>query len=1152
MGFLGVYTAIYDYDPQGENELEIKDGELLYVLEKSDEDDWWKAKKRAAEDEDEPVGLVPNNYVEEAKPIAEAKALYDYSRQTDEEVSFSEDAVLVVYDTSDPDWTLVGVDGDFGFAPSNYIETSDVAPATVPAAPPRAPTSPPAEPESPPVPSPTRQAPQGPAAALASVLGGGAPPPSKAREVASPPLPQRPQQFTPEASDEEEPAPALPARPPSVASPPTQHAAPREEEEPPGILPSPPYNRAVSRGHEDQPGISSPGGFHLYNISEMQSAMGKRKKMPTTLGINLATGSIMVAPARARDGETQEWTADKLQHYSIEGKHVFLEMIKPVRSLDLHAGAKDTAQEIVSALGEISGATKGEGLREIIAAAAGGGQKKGSMLYDFMAQGDDEVTVAVGDEVIILDDTKSEEWWMVRRVKNGKEGVVPSSYVEVTGTVEPPSSNAGINAGRSTVEQNRLEEERLAREAARSDRNGIRGPEVGPGIQLPERGSSLVAKADERRQSQTSKRKSKAERESERPKPDQTKVRLWTDTSGSFKVDAQFLGLTPDGKIHLHKLNGVKIAVPVAKMSIKDIEYVEKLTGVSLDDDKPLADIKKRKSGQAGASIESPKQPEYDWFDFFLQAGVGPHQCERYAQNFNKDSMDEAVLPDITSDVLRTLGLKEGDILRVMKFLDQKYGRTGTLTLLEVVSLTDKCPGGTGNGPAGSLFSGPGGTLRNNTRKGRPSPSHQASDVVDPKAFEQKHETGRPPDGQATPISSAPPPKEKVRSGFDDDAWEVKHAAKPASTSTPAPTTSSAPPASSQPSLSGSMAELSVLSPPLQPTPVPQSAPTPAQPTPPPAAPQQQQPPPQLQQPQQTGANPNFFAQLNAQQPQQTGAQQQFMPPRQRPQPPQNLTTSSVIAPPPRPTSAPQNFTPQNQFTPTPLQPQLTGVPRNAPLQAPQGQSLNDLNQQRFQQQQFPQQPLQPQATGFPSQGPGLGQYPQQMMPQQTGFPQQQFSSFQPGQPFLNGNQTGSPFADPRPGFQSQVSNFSTGYGQTPPPQQPMQTGINSILPPALQPQPTGYQPSPIQAQPTGFQPQQTGINGFGGGFQQQQPPPPVPPLPPMPTQQQTPATLVPQKTGPAPAVRFGVQNEPKKLTPQPTGRRANLAQATPQNPFGF
>jgi hypothetical protein len=66
MGFLGVYSAVYDYQPQGEGELEIHEGDLLYILEKNSEDDWWRAKKKAErEDEDEPEGLVPNNYVEE-------------------------------------------------------------------------------------------------------------------------------------------------------------------------------------------------------------------------------------------------------------------------------------------------------------------------------------------------------------------------------------------------------------------------------------------------------------------------------------------------------------------------------------------------------------------------------------------------------------------------------------------------------------------------------------------------------------------------------------------------------------------------------------------------------------------------------------------------------------------------------------------------------------------------------------------------------------------------------------------------------------------------------------------------------------------------------------------------------------------------------
>lgn len=65
---MGVYRAIYDYTPQSEGELTISEGDVLYVLEKSEDDDWWKAKKKAGADEDdEPVGLIPNNYVQEVR-----------------------------------------------------------------------------------------------------------------------------------------------------------------------------------------------------------------------------------------------------------------------------------------------------------------------------------------------------------------------------------------------------------------------------------------------------------------------------------------------------------------------------------------------------------------------------------------------------------------------------------------------------------------------------------------------------------------------------------------------------------------------------------------------------------------------------------------------------------------------------------------------------------------------------------------------------------------------------------------------------------------------------------------------------------------------------------------------------------------------------
>jgi hypothetical protein len=628
-----------------------------------------------------------------------------------------------------------------------------------------------------------------------------------------------------------------------------------------------------------------------------------------------------------------------------------------------------------------------------------------------------------------------------------------------------------------------------------------------------------------------------------------------------------------DGKINLHKMNGVKIAVPVAKMSVEDLEYVERITGVSLDEDKPLSDIKRQRSRAAanhgevsgsrsalGATIEQPKKPEYDWFQFFLSCEVAVGLCERYAQIFQKDSMDESVLPDVDATVLRTLGIREGDIIKVMRFLDNKYGRANKRN----VNSGDGQDGE--GGSAGGLFSGPGGALRNNTRKGRPAPTIQTNDTVDAKAFSQekgndipqRSTVERPPE---TPAATTSTSTKQSTNGFDDDAWDVKPTKQQAPSSAPPTQQTFNQPAAQAPALTGAMQELSLLTAPLEPTKV----------QPPAVTPQVQLSQSQPQQPPQLpGATPAFFAAINQQptgfQQQPTNApfmqnpqlgiqqpsytQQQQLPQsiaRQRPAAPQfpQNQNSLMPPPPPRPLSAPQSAQ-QSAFGPPPLQPQMTGMPNSggfqmAPL-APAGQSLAEISQMRMQQQyaqqQQQQQQMQPQMTGYGGQVGGLMSQPTgfgQFNPvgqQQTGFGQQmqpQQTGFQPQQPFTNGQMAGSPFADPRtqqfsPVQQQQPTGFQPGFNA--PQQFPQQTGINSFLPPALQPQKT----STIQAQPTG-------MNGFSQGFV----PPPMPPMP----QQPTIAPLIPQKTGPPPPVRFGVTGEAKKLMPQPTGRRANLAAAS-------
>ena len=543
--------------------------------------------------------------------------------------------------------------------------------------------------------------------------------------------------------------------------------------------------------------------------------------------------------------------------------------------------------------------------------------------------------------------------------------------------------------------------------------------------------------------------------------------------------------------------------------------------------------------------------------------------------------MDESVLPDITSAVLRNLGLKEGDVLRVMKFLDNKYGRTGSSSKLRNTSSSDADQGdgdregATSPTSGGGLFSGPGGALRNNTRKGRPAPAVQSNDVVDADALRQgvQQERGVTERSQSvsTPLASvkAPPPPKKDTQGFDDDAWDVKPS-KQEPSGQQQPSRSVSTPAGSaptQPPLTGSMAELSLLSQPLQPTPAPnlnthQDQPGQVQPQQSERSAQVQQQQPVQQQ--STGANPSFFSQLgqqptgvNGQQSlQQTPtaptygtqqnlqAQQQFSQlnvPRQRPQAPPIQQGSNMLPPPPRPLSAPQ--TQNNNFAPPPLQPQLTGFqPSSQQTQiAPPGQSLNDLNQLRLQQQQqqqqLNQQSLYSQPTGFGQPNQGLNQFSNGINMQQTGYSQQPqfqplqpqqtgFQGFQNPQPFINGQQTGSPFADPRPqnSFQS-LQPQQTGYQgqfQNSFPNQ-RTASVNSYLQPALQPQNTGM---------NGFQSQ------FSGSGQ------PAPPIPPIPQQHQAPAPLQPQKTGPAPPVSFGAPAA-NRLVAQPTGKRANLSQAS-------
>ena len=74
--------------------------------------------------------------------------------------------------------------------------------------------------------------------------------------------------------------------------------------------------------------------------------------------------------------------------------------------------------------------------------AGGGGKGDAVALYDFEAQGEDELDIEEGDRLFVIvggsDDT---DWIKCRKIGSNAEGVVPASYVQVSTLITSQSLN---------------------------------------------------------------------------------------------------------------------------------------------------------------------------------------------------------------------------------------------------------------------------------------------------------------------------------------------------------------------------------------------------------------------------------------------------------------------------------------------------------------------------------------------------------------------------------------------------------------------------------------------------------------------------------------------------------------------------------------
>ncbi|KAF9191117.1 cytoskeletal protein binding protein [Haplosporangium sp. Z 11] len=597
MPFLKVCVALYDYEANTEEELTIKENDVLYVLE-DDDPEWWKAKLKTVDPNELHVGLIPSNYVETHPACGTVAGLYKYDATTEEELSFEEGDTLTLYEQDDPDWFLVGNGAQVGFVPGNYVEVSAGQDGQSQA-------------------QPTQEQYQ--------------------EEYAQ-------EEYQPEEDLEEAATAAAAAAASAIAA-----------------------TSAVAAGSSAP---AEKDDLKFWSVNEVDK---KKKKKKGSLGV----GNLTIFFGSEEDkSPVRQWSIKDVDKVRQEKKHVYLDLggSSPA-SFDFQAASKQEAEAIFNKIQDSKQKSRisrpasvavasPPSVRDSVVSTSTYQTAQGSpsithanaayaaeptheepvyeeeqqyvepepvcegrwaiAMYDFNAETEEELSIRENDEVWVSDYVSSDEWWKCQL--GDQVGIVPASYVRFAD--EPlPEEQQQEEPVQAPVE-----------EPAPVARAVPTPPPVA--MALPPRSTENPKAASPVATAAAPVATPAPAAESAAKKPKNT--RMWTDRSGKYKVEAEYLGFH-DGKISLHKLNGVKIAVPVREMSQEDINFVEKMTG--------------KKVSEAG----------FDWYDFFIKAGIATEDALRYSTIFRTEKMDSSILPELSRDVLKELNVKEGDIIRIRK-----------------------------------------------------------------------------------------------------------------------------------------------------------------------------------------------------------------------------------------------------------------------------------------------------------------------------------------------------------------------------------------------------------------------------------------------------------------------------------------------------
>ena len=178
-------------------------------------------------------------------------------------------------------------------------------------------------------------------------------------------------------------------------------------------------------------------------------------------------------------------------------------------------------------------------------------------------------------------------------------------------------------------------------------------------------------------------------------------MRVWADKTGTIKVEAEYLFIK-ENKVHLLKDGGIEIAVPIDKLLAADVEYLSTLPDNGFLKDRAPPPRPKRPSQVdpsllAQAKAIQPPPPSgnfsyngFNWKDWLIKAGVSTGDALNYAPKFVSEKLDESCLVGIQRETLRSIGVSEGDIIRIKNAIMESSSSSSSSKPLGLSAIKEK------------------------------------------------------------------------------------------------------------------------------------------------------------------------------------------------------------------------------------------------------------------------------------------------------------------------------------------------------------------------------------------------------------------------------------------------------------------------------